>query len=403
MTLPRAPIASLRRQRQPERVRIAGRVVDQAGDRLAVCDWTGVVWVEATADSRAELGAWVAVEGRWTGDHLRGSVCVLGRPSRPFPAPDGEWTALRDTGRLERLRARARMLAAVRRFFDERDFLEVETPSMVPSPGLDVHLDAYAIEGADLPRWLITSPEYQMKRLLAGGAERIYQTARCFRRGERGPLHEPEFTMVEWYRTFAGVEDVMEDTEQLVAYVAEEVRGSTTALAGGASRLDLTPPWPRISVREAFRRFAGEDMDAILPDEERFFRVLVEAIEPNLGRERPVFLTHWPASMASLARLSPEDATVCERFEAYVGGMELCNGFGELVDPVEQRRRLERDQRAREAAGKAVYPIDERFLAALEEGLPPAGGNALGFDRLAMLLLGAERIQDVVALPHERL
>jgi len=385
---------------------VAGRVLQIAGERAAICDETGTLWVELDPPRPdLEPGAWVEARGRWLGTHLQGTLGLLGLPRRPFPAPDGEWRSLRESGRLQRLRARARMLAAVRAFFDDEGFLEVETPTMVPSPGLDPHLDAYRVEGlegADA-RWLITSPEYQMKRLLAGGAERIYQTARCFRRGERGPLHEPEFTMVEWYRAFAGVDDVMRDTETLVAHVARATLGGTTIAPAHGASVDVAPPWERLTVRDAFRRYAGVEMDAVLPDEERFFRLLVEAIEPRLGRERPVFLTHWPITMASLARSSPEDPSVCERFEAYVAGVELCNGFGELVDPDEQRLRLERDQRAREAMGKPVYPIDERFVASLEEGIPPSGGNALGFDRLVMLLLGTERVQDVVALPYARL
>ncbi len=403
MAARRSPIALLLDERYLASARIAGRIVSVDGTRAAVCDATAIAWVEPDPEcGPLEPGAWVEVEGRWHGSHLQGALRVVGHPHAPFPVPEGEWTTLRDSGRLRRLRKRAQMLAAVRVFFDRRDFLEVQTPSMVPSPGLDLHLDAYEVQGAPVSRWLITSPEYQMKRLLAGGAERIYQTTRCFRRGEQGPLHEPEFTMVEWYRTFAGPDEVMADTEDLVAHVARVTLGGTTIVREDA-RIDLAPPWERLTVREAFRRFANMDMDAVLPDEERFFRVIVETIEPQLGWETPVFLTRWPASMASLARLSPDDPTVCDRFEAYVGGVELCNGFGELVDPVEQRRRLEHDQRTREAAGKPVYPIDERFLAALEEGLPPTGGNALGFDRLVMLLLGARHIQEVVALPYERL
>lgn len=209
--------------------------------------------------------------------------------------------------------------------------------------------------------------------------------------------------MLEWYRAFAGSAAVMRDTEQLVAHVARTMLDGSTVIGGRGTPIDVAPPWQRMTVDRAFRTYAGVGVSEVLPDEERFFRILVDRVEPELGRMRPVFLTHWPASMASLARIDPSDPSVCDRFEAYVGGVELCNGFGELTDPVEQRRRLRADQERRLAEGKIAYPIDERFVGALEEGMPPSGGNALGFDRLVMLLLGAERVGDVMAFPAERL
>jgi lysyl-tRNA synthetase class 2 len=319
--------------------------------------------------------------------------------------PDRDRAHFRQDGerRLELLRGRARAARGVRDFFDARGFLEVETPLMVPSPGLEVHLDAFEVRGAGEPRWLITSPEYHMKRLLAGGASRIYQLAKCFRRGEAGHLHQPEFTMLEWYRAPGGSADVMADTEQLVAELARAASGGSAELSGVHAPCDVTPPWPRRTVAELFERLAGLEVQEVLPDEERFFRIWIERIEPHLGRGRPVFVTGWPAPMASLARLDPEDPSIADRFEAYVDGVELCNGFGELVDPDEQRRRLQNDQNRRQQLGKPVYPLDERFVQALEDGIPPSGGNALGFDRLVMLLLGARDIRDVVAFDVERL
>jgi lysyl-tRNA synthetase class 2 len=298
---------------------------------------------------------------------------------------------------MKRLRERAAVCAGSRRFFDARGFVEVQTPVVVPSPGLDVHLDAFEVTGGDrgAPRWLSTSPEYQMKRLLAAGWSRIYQVAPCFRRGELGARHNPEFTMLEWYRAGAHVAEVMGDTEQLVA-----------AVTGGAVRLgertiDVRPPFERVSVCDAFARFAGwsreQTLDAAAGDEGRYFRALVDEVEPGLsGLDRAVFLVDYPASQASLARVRPDDPAVAERFELYVAGVELCNGFGELVDPVEQRARLVRDQAARRARGLQVYPIDERFLAALSR-VPPSAGNALGLDRLAALTCGTTEIADVVA------
>ncbi len=297
----------------------------------------------------------------------------------------------------KRLRERARVLADVRRFFDARGFVEVQTPVMVPSPGLDLHLDAFEVSGGDrgAPRWLITSPEYQMKRLLADGWERIYQVAPCFRRGETGAHHNPEFTMLEWYRTNAGMDDVMRDTEQLVAAVT----GGGVRL--GARVVHVQPPLERIAVVDAFRRFAGwaedETIGAAESDEDRYFRAFVEKVEPALERlDRGVFLVDFPATHASMARKKPTDARLAERFELCVAGLELCNGFGELIDPVEQRTRLERDQSARRARGLPVYPIDERFLEALA-CVPPSGGNALGLDRLAALACGTTEIAEVMA------
>jgi lysyl-tRNA synthetase class 2 len=281
---------------------------------------------------------------------------------------------------VKHLSARAAALARVRTFFESRGFVEVETPAMVPSPGLELHLDAFevVVEAGAEPRWLNTSPEYQMKRLLAEGRSRIFQVCRCFRRGELGARHNPEFTMVEWYRGGAGVESVMRDTEQLVA----SVTGGGVRL--GDRRLDVLPPFDRLSVCEAFARYAGwpveETLDAAARDEDRYFRALVD----------------YPASQASLARKNPRDPRFAERFELYVAGVELCNGFGELVDPVEQRARLEHERETRRRRGLPVYPVDERFLDAVGR-MPPSAGNALGFDRLVALSCGTTEIGDVLA------
>jgi lysyl-tRNA synthetase class 2 len=298
---------------------------------------------------------------------------------------------------MKRLRERAEVLSRARRFFDARGFVEVETPILVPSPGLDLHLDAFEVAGGDrgAPRWLITSPEYQMKRLLADGWERIYQLVRCFRRGEEGSRHSPEFTMLEWYRANDGVESVMRDTEQLVAAVTG---GSATL---GDRRLDLRPPFERLPVCDAFARHAGwspeETLDAAAHDEDRYFRAMVERVEPALERmNHGVFLVDYPASQASLARKKPGDPRVAERFELYVAGLELCNGFGELVDATEQRARLEHDREARRLRGLPVYPLDERFLEALGR-VPPSAGNALGLDRLVALVCGSTSIDDFLA------
>src|SRR3984957_9956634 len=264
------------------------------------------------------------------------------------------------------LRERANILALVRTFFAQRDFLEVETPLLVPSPGLDLHLGAVEVVPRTAARYLITSPEYQMKRLLGDGYERIFQIARCFRKGEQGQHHNPEFTMLEWYRANAGVDDVMKDTEELVAML------TSGRVQLGARTVDTRAPVERWTVCDAFERFAGigedETLDLAANDEEQYFRIMVESVEPGLiALDHAVFLVDYPASQASLARKRPDDPRVAERFELYVGGIELCNGFGELVDPVEQRARLERDRAERSARGLPVYPIDERFIEALKK------------------------------------
>lgn len=411
MTTSRCTIELALRLQPPTEVEVRGRVIHVKPDAVLVRDETGSLWVDVVDATSLVPGVWTVATGTFDGQRLVGATCqLLSPPLVPFPKPGGEWLFFQGDGRLERLRQRALMRRAVRDYFDRCTFLEVETPAIVPSPGLDLHLDAFPVAGGGPARWLITSPEYQMKRILGGGAPRVYQMCRCFRRGELGEHHEPEFTMVEWYRAFAGADEVMDDTERLVAHVAQTVWNGSTVIPARGTPVDVAPPWDRITVREAFARHAGVDAQVVLTSgatkdesEERFFRILVEKVEPQLGRTRPTFLTDWPASMASLARLDPTDPSVAQRFEAYVDGVELCNGFAELIDPVEQRMRLERDQRAREQRGMTIYPIDEAFLGALEEGLPPCGGNALGFDRLVMLVLGAQHIEEVVAIPNRRL
>lgn len=304
-----------------------------------------------------------------------------------MPAPD-------DSDALRVLRERARLLAAVRRFFAERSFIEVETPTIVPSPGLDPHLRAFEVRDTHgrAVGWLATSPEYQMKRLLCEGAERVFQLGRSYRAEEQGRHHEREFTMLEWYRASATSEDVIADTEALVPYVARAL---------GREMPALDPPWARLTVDDAFRLHAGRGADAFADDEDVFFRLWAEQVQPKLGLERPVVVTDWPRSMASLAKIKPNGCA--DRFEAFFRGVELCNGFGELTDAAEQRRRFEHDREVRRAAGAPVYPIDDRFLEDLERGMPESAGNALGVDRLLMLITGADSIQAVMAFPAARL
>ena len=281
------------------------------------------------------------------------------------------------------LSERARVLRAIRAFFDARGFTEVETPVRIPAPAPEPHIDC-----PPSGDWFLrASPELQMKKLLAAGMERIYQIGPCFREGENGRRHSPEFTMLEWYRANVDYSDIARDAEELLAEVLRPRRGAALPLSPrrGAAL-------PRVTVREAYRRWAGWDPVEAW-DQDRFDFDMATKIEPNLPKE-PVFLTDYPAPAASLARLKADDPRVAERWELYVDGIELANAFTELTDPAEQRRRFEAAREERRALGEADYPLDEDFLAALAQ-MPPSGGVALGVDRLVMLACGASSIAEV--------
>ncbi|MDE2580089.1 MAG: EF-P lysine aminoacylase GenX [Rhodospirillales bacterium] len=338
-------------------------------------------------------------------------------------APSPIWHPDRLAARLPFLRRRARLTAATRAFFTARGYTEVETPYAVPAPGEDVHLRAVRADrtrpdGTVDPLWLHTSPEFAMKRLLAGGAGPIFQLARVWRDGEGSATHAPEFTMLEWYRPGASMAELMAETAAFLRAVLPPVvtcRGVRTDLAG----------FERLTLADAFARHAGADLLGTAGDaaalaaaagvrlrdgetwEDLFFRLLLERVEPRIGRDRPTFLTHWPAAQAALARRDPADPRVALRFELFVCGIELANAFEELTDPAEQRARFLADRAQRHASyGPQLgpdrgpdWPLDEDFLAALEHGMPPCAGIALGFDRLAMLAAGADRIGQVLWLP----
>jgi elongation factor P--(R)-beta-lysine ligase len=401
----------------PLLVRVAGRVIEASKGALILADALGALPVSLEEETPLEAGDLAMLEGLLRMGGLRSALviqrleptrAVLRERGRLGGPPQGEAQRLIERGVGRALAARAEALRTIRAFFDRRRFLEVDTPCLVPSPGLDLHLDAFEMQSpsASFPaRYLSTSPEYQMKRLLAGGVPRCYQVTRSFRRDEAGRQHNPEFTLLEWYRAFEGASDVMNDTEDLVRHVAQALVGGAEIMAAGA-RINLNEAFERLPVGEAFERYARVPSDDAIAmassDETRFFRLLVDEVEPRLAAEaRPIFLVDYPAPLASLARLKADDERVSERFELYIGGVELSNGFGELTDPREQRARFERDNEARRASGKPVYPLDERFLAALEEGMPPAAGNALGVDRLIALCLGRDDIAQVQAFPAE--
>jgi elongation factor P--(R)-beta-lysine ligase len=317
------------------------------------------------------------------------------------------------------LETRSRILAATRAVFASRGFVEVETPALQVSPGLEPHLKAFATllerpgEGP-VPRFLHTSPEFAMKKLLVAGLPRIFQLAHCFRNGERGATHSPEFAMLEWYRAGATYLDLVDDCAALL-------RGAGARLLTWQGRVcDPHAPWEKLSVAEAFSRHCGIDILATVDDidaltaaarplgiaphdgdswEDLFFRIFLAIIEPTLGIGAPTVLYDYPIAMAALARAKPGDPRLCERFELYVCGLELANAFGELTDAAEQRRRFAADQAKKRALYGEAYPIDEDFLAALDHGMPESAGIALGFDRLVMLASGATHIDDVLWAP----
>ena len=334
-------------------------------------------------------------------------------------APTPLWHPESLAARLPFLRRRALLTQAVRAFFTARGYTEVETPYAVPAPGEEVHLSAFRTErigpeGGRTPLFLHTSPEFAMKKLLVAGAGPIFQLARVWRNGEGSRRHAAEFTMLEWYKPGASMADLMAEVADFLRAVLPPVvtaQGVTT---------DLTA-MEHLTLAEAFQRHLGADLLGTAGDaaalaasagvalregedwEDLFFRLILGEIEPHLGHRHPTFFTHWPAAQAALARRDPTDPRVAERVELYVCGMELANAFVELTDAAEQRARFLEDRARRRALyGEEGWPLDEDFLAALEYGMPPAAGIALGFDRLAMIAAGADRIEQVQWLPEPR-
>ena len=302
----------------------------------------------------------------------------------------------RQTACLQNLRLRARIIQTVRQFFAEHDYLEVETPIRIPAPAPEAHIDAQP--SGDW--YLQTSPELCMKRLLAAGYPRIFQICKCFRRGERGCRHLPELTLLEWYTAGADYNGMMTQCEALIGSIAR-LAGPGDVLRYQGQGIDLTPPWPRLTVAEAVGRFTSVSVEQTLR-ENRFDEVMGLDVEPQLGIDKPVFLYDYPAACGALARLKPEDCRLAERFELYIGGLELCNAFTELNDANEQRARFDEERESRRQAGLTVYPMPERFLDALKD-MPAAAGNALGIDRLVMLFADTTKIDDVVAFTPEEL
>ena len=323
------------------------------------------------------------------------------------------------------LMARMALIKAVRGFFDDQKFWEVDTPILQVCPVMDTHIHGFktSLRGVDLAHkadyYLHTSPEFAMKKLMVAGVRDLYQICHVFRNGENSPLHSAEFSMIEWYRADAGYEDIMDDCAALLRHVARAL--DIKIYTHKDKSCDPFAKWERLSVAAAFQQYADINLDDHLDnaqtfaaaikeqgirvaDDDRwddlFFRVMAEKIEPFLGMGVPTILYDYPASMASLSRRKPSDPRYAERFELYVCGIELANAFGELTDAAEQRARFEEEMALKQEIYGERYPIDEEFLAALEHGLPESGGIALGIDRLVMLATGARDINQTLWAPR---
>jgi len=320
--------------------------------------------------------------------------------------------------KIPHLEKRARLVSGIRQFFSDRGYLEVETSAVQTSPGMEVHVKAFETRLYDVDRTafadkrLHTSPEIAMKKLLVAGLPKIFQICQVYRNAEGSTLHSPSFTMLEWYQTGLSYRDLMQETVEMIRHVAED------AINWRGRKSDPFADWQFISVAEAFAQYAGIDLDAVLNDraafvaaaaktdcpahegdewDDIFFRIFLEKIEPQLGCPVPTILYDYPAGMAALSRKKPEDPRYAERFEVYICGMELANAFGELTDAAEQKTRFVNAMREKKQIYAEDYPVDEDFISALEYGMPECSGIALGIDRLAMLLSGAEDIRLVRA------
>ena len=315
------------------------------------------------------------------------------------------------TAPIANLLKRAKIVNEIRHFFADRGVLEVETPTMSQATVTDVHLRAFetqftgpgAAQGITL--YLMTSPEYHMKRLLAAGSGPIYQMGRSYRNEEAGRYHNPEFTMLEWYRPHYDMYRLINEVDDLLQQTLEcESAESLSYQQAFLRYLDIDPlTADKDKLRDVAAKLDVSNIADTEEDRDTILQLLfMVGVEPHIGLEKPTFIYHFPASQASLAEISSEDHRVAERFEVYYKGVELANGFRELTDAAEQRQRFERDNRKRASMGLPEQPIDENLLAALEHGFPECAGVALGIDRLIMLALGAERISDVIAFPVDR-
>lgn len=342
------------------------------------------------------------------------------------------WRELKNNPRLREIyRLRLKVIKLIREFFWSQGYDETDTPVAVRYPGQEPYLNPIPIklhdpDGREQRFYLQTSPEFAMKKLLAAGFDKIFQICRCFRDYEEfGGLHNTEFTMVEWYRAPGQLEEIEQDTEKLFKVIAKELGRQTVSYR--ERLVDLMGKWEKASLRELWRKYSGVDLDNYLQTanlrelardkgykvvaddsyEDLFYKIFLNEIEPNLGWPQPIFVHDYPANMCSLSRRCEYDPKYAERFELYIGGLELANAFGELTEADKQREKLEVDKRKREQLGKEVYPIDPEFIQALRSGIATglsveiprngtAAGIALGVDRMVLLLSGANDINEVI-------
>ncbi|HKC04719.1 MAG TPA: elongation factor P--(R)-beta-lysine ligase [Patescibacteria group bacterium] len=310
------------------------------------------------------------------------------------------WQKIKDNPELlEKYLVREKVIDIIRKFFKDQNFHEVQTPTLVPIPSIEPNLEVFETElrtskGERRDGFLIMSPEFSIKKLLAAGIGNCFEIAKCFRNDEEvSKLHSPEFTMLEWYRINADYKDIMNDFEQLFLKIV----GKDKLIYQGET-YDITLPWPRISVAEAFQKFAKKDVLEV--GDEDFYKIFFNDIEPELAKShKPFFIYDYPISQASLSRPKDEDPRFAERFEVFLAGVELGNCFSELTDAKEQKKRFESDLALRQAQGKTDYPIDEDLIKALETGLPPVSGIAVGVDRLIMLVVDVPNISDTMFFP----
>ena len=323
------------------------------------------------------------------------------------------------------IQERSKYLQKIRDFFNQEDFLEVETPLLTPTVDMEPTLTPFETiltspEGKTYPLYLHPSPEIHMKKLLGKGFENIFFLGKTFRNGEwGGGRHNPEFTMLEWYRKNTDYWGIMEDCEKLIL----ELNDQKKELPYQGNMIDLKTPWERKSIHQLFLEYSDIDLleykeaeklkkiaiqkgyraNSCKTWDEVFYLIFLNEIEPHLGKEKPIFVYDYPASQRALAKVKEENPFWVERFELYIGGHELCNAFSELLDEKEQRKRLEEDRETRKKMGKTVFDIDEEFLESLKSVGAPYGGNALGADRLLMLLMDKKEIEDVILFPMTHL
>jgi lysyl-tRNA synthetase class 2 len=337
------------------------------------------------------------------------------------------WSDLKTNTRLKEIYdSRLKIVRLIREFFWSAGFEEADTPIAVKYPGQEPYLNPVPVSlhnpaGEEHKFYLHTSPEFAMKKLLAAGYPKIFQICKTFRDFEQfGGLHNPEFTMIEWYRAPGTLEEIMDDTEALFKYVGKELGVALVippSLRGdkGGSKIDISGQWDRLSMRHVWQKYIGVELNDYLSVvkmqelmlergynfqsevyEDLFFKIFLNEIESKLGMEKPVMIYDYPEQMTSLSRLSAVDPRYAERFELYIAGIELANAYGELTDPVEQKKRLEADREKRQQLGKETWPVDSDFISALESGISSAGGIALGIDRMVMLFTGAKDIDQVI-------